>query len=187
MSLAPDCCLPRFALSLRTRSCCNGKHQIQVLQQQFEFTKRIESIRKKKKRYRDACPRKKYASKRYCLNGCLGVCFLFVSLSQHQDQSYQKLEWLYKECRLLHFGEDNFHNTIGFFVVLKLVFWCHSNALIHLQRQSDYVGHVQVRLLSLYTVFTSLCMHGGMMPFKYCTLESHLSGPWCCLHALTKG
>lgn len=114
-------------------------------------------------------------------------CFLFVCLSQHQDQSYQKLEWLYKECRLLHFGENNFHNTIGFFVFLKLVFWCHSNALIHLQRQSDYVGHVQVRLLSLYTVFTSLCMHGGMMPFKYCTLESHLSGPWCCLHALTKG
>lgn len=117
----------------------------------------------------------------------MSVCFLFVCLSQHQDQSYQKLGWLYKECRLLHFGEDNFHNTIGFFVVLKLVFWCHSNALIHLQRQSDYVGHVQVRLLSLYTVFTSLCMHGGMMPFKYCTLESHLSGPWCCLHALTKG
>lgn len=68
----------------------------------------------------------------------------------------------------------------------RLVFSCNRKALIHLQWQSDCVSHVRLHLLSCNIVH--LIVHA----WKHDALhrmqtESHTSGPWFYLHALSGG
>ena len=66
---------------------------------------------------------------------------------QHEQQRCQNAD---KQTRLLHICRGQLPLYSSFFY--QFVFFRSSFALLHLQCQSDHVGHVQVRPLSFYTV-----------------------------------
>ncbi len=116
----------------------------------------------------------------YCLSGCE-----HLDSAGAAEMSEGSLNDFTKRADCYTFLEGSCHSVaLGFF---SSCFPCDIEALIYLQWQSVHVSHVQVCLLSLHAVFISLCMHRSIVPLKWCTLESQMSGPRCCLHALTKG